>query len=356
MESAQMKTTIVTTTIHVPHFLTAYEKNIRQNGHSNVDFVVIGDKKTPPEAREFCQTIPNCEFVGLLGQEMYLQRFPELAIHIPFNSFERRDIGLLMAYEQGADVIITIDDDNLATGHDMIGLHHDMVCPKLCLPNVETHDSSSGWFNVCGILEEENGVEFYHRGYSPRHKWETNQYTTLWQGPRKVVVNAGLWLNNPDTDAITRLERKLNVVGFKYNMPHSIALAPGTWSPFNCQNTALARDVIPAYFMSPVIARHSDIFASYVINRIAEHLSDVIAFGLPLANHERSEHNLWHDVDLERWGMQVTDEFCDALRAIKLTGKTYHECFGEISRELEGFEMITEGMKIWHDVFEEIIR
>lgn len=349
-----MKTTIVTTTIHIPTFLTAYEKNIQRYGHENVDFIVIGDKKTPPEARAFCETISNCQYIGLMGQDRYLQRYPQLLAHIPHNSFERRDIGLLMAYEHGADVIITIDDDNLATGHDAVGFHQ-IVGTTICIP---TFTSTSGWFNVCEMLKEENDVEFYHRGYSPKHRWEkdTDAYVTRMDGDEVVVVNAGLWLNNPDTDAITRLERKLNVTGFADGVPTSIALAPGTWSPFNCQNTALARQVIPAYFMSPIAGRHSDIFASYVVNRITERLGDVITFGLPLANHERSAHNLWHDVELEREGMQRTDEFCDALRAVKLTGYSYHDCFGEIAEQLKGFEKITEGMRIWHDVFNKVIR
>src|SRR6266550_1142185 len=350
-----MKTTIVTTTIHVPYFLKAYADDALRYGH-DVNFIVIGDNKTPKEARTFCETIPNCAYQGIFEQAVYMQKFPELARHIPYDSFERRDIGLLMAYEQGADVIITIDDDNLLATQDVLGWHDIVVRGKVELP---IYSSTSGWFNVCSMLKEENDIEFYHRGYSPRHRWEKNAYIDSQIVYGNVVVNAGLWFNNPDTDAITRLERKLNVTGFK--IPDSddcgsLGLAPGTWSPFNCQNTALAREVIPAYFMSPYTGRHSDIFASYVINRIAEHFGDVVAFGLPLSNHERSHHNLWHDVELERDGMQRTDEFCDALRSIQLTGKSYHECFGEISRQLKGFDKITEGMLIWHDVFERITR
>ena len=74
-------------------------------------------------------------------------------------------------------------------------------------------------------------------------------------------------------------------------------------------------------FMSPHIGRHSDIFASYVIARLAEHFDDVIAFGMPLANHARDTYprDLWHDFDIEKWGMQNTDIFCDTLRDMKLT-------------------------------------
>jgi hypothetical protein len=204
------------------------------------------------------------------------------------------------------------------------------------------------------LLDEECDIDFYHRGYSPRNRWKIDS-PAMEMKSNNIIVNAGLWTDNPDVDAITRLERKLTVTGFTYDVPKTIALAPGTWSPFNCQNTALAREVIPAYFMSPNIGRHADIFASYVVARLAEHFGDVITFGAPLSAHHRSPHDLWHDLDIEREGMQRTDDFCDQLRAIKLTAKSYHEGFQEIINGLKasgGWGKITEGMQLWHDVFE----
>ena len=84
-------------------------------------------------------------------------------------------------------------------------------------------------------------------------------------------MNAGFWLDNPDIDALTRMERQPVVRGYKAHWPGNIALHPGTWSPFNSQNTALMRALLPAYFLSPYIGRYDDIWASYVIARIAQH-------------------------------------------------------------------------------------
>jgi hypothetical protein len=357
------KVSVVTTTINIPHFLKAYAEDAERFGHY-VEFIVIGDKKSPAETGKFCETIPNCLYMDIPAQQEYMKRFPKLWEHLPFNSFERRMIGILQAYECGADVVVTIDDDNLLATEDAL-LWHQQVGQNWEIP---VFRSSSEWFNVCSFLKEENGVDFYHRGYSPKNRWK-DSYISSQTRDARVVVNAGLWYNNPDTDAITRLERKLNVTGFYVpdsNDSGTIGLAPGTWSPFNCQNTALAREVIPAYFMSPYVGRHSDIFASYVINRLTEHFGDVIAFGMPLANHTRDTypHNLFHDFDIERWGMQNTDIFCDILRNIKLIAKSYHEGFGQIVKELEcsgyiqGEEWIkmVKGMKIWHETFKGLIR
>jgi hypothetical protein len=181
-----------------------------------------------------------------------------------------------------------------------------------------------------------------------------------------VAVNAGLWLDDPDIDAMTRLERPIVVRGMRGGAPERFALQPGTWSPFNSQNTALLREVIPAYFVSPCVGRYDDIWPSYLVVRIAEHLGDVIAFGQPLMRQKRNEHNLWKDLDNERVGSLLTDGLCAALRNIPLQGATYHQCYGELVTKLrdawqpdqtwteamiKAREGWLEGMAIWHKVF-----
>jgi len=230
--------------------------------------------------------------------------------------------------------------------------------------------STSGWFNVCSFLQADDDVRFYHRGYPQKNRWrEHEHFITEQRMARRVAVNAGLWLDNPDIDALTRIERQPVVRGFKPSWKGNIALQPGTWSPFNSQNTALMRHVIPAYFLSPYVGRYDDIWASYIVNRIAEHLGDVITFGEPLVCQQRNPHDLWRDLDAERNGMILTDDLCHALRSIPLTGSTYHECFGEIAAHLPlawtdranwtdsqriWRLQLVEGLDIWHQTFEQL--
>ena len=122
-----MKTTIVTTTIYVPSALEKYGQNARFFGHSDLNFVVIGDKKTPAETRTFCEKLSAqhypCTYLGIEDQQTYLERYPALWKHLPFNSIQRRNVGLLKAWEDGADIIITVDDDNWMLNHDFLKLH-----------------------------------------------------------------------------------------------------------------------------------------------------------------------------------------------------------------------------------------
>ena len=51
-----MKTALITTTINVPRVLELYRKL-----DSEARFFVALDQKTPPEAYEFCNNLPNYE-------------------------------------------------------------------------------------------------------------------------------------------------------------------------------------------------------------------------------------------------------------------------------------------------------
>ena len=365
-----MSISIVTTTIHIPVLLEKYAENARFYGHPDVDFIVIGDRKTPSGTREYCASIAArycpCEYLDIEAQKSYLERFPRLWEHLRFDSIQRRNIGMLKAYENGADVLITIDDDNLIMNQDFVGIHG-IAGSQLELPTVE---SSSGWFNVCSLLEESNGTAFYHRGFPVAQRWrESEAFQSVSPACRMVAVNAGFWLDDPDIDALARLNRQIVVRGLRETSPDTLALQPGTWSPFNSQNTALMRDVIPAYFLSPWIGRYDDIWASYIVNRIAGHLGHAIAFGHPLVRQKRNEHDLWKDLDAERNGMVLTDSFCDALRSIALKGDNYHACLYEIAMGLEDRWLpaerwtdsmkdwrieLLEGLRIWHEVFDDL--
>jgi Reversibly glycosylated polypeptide len=361
-----MRITIVTTTINIPVALLQYVKNARSYGHRDLDLIVIGDRKSPAETADFCNKISAyypCSYSDIEAQREYMARFPELWKHIRFDCIQRRNIGMLMAWERGAQIIITIDDDNFVMPQDYIGLHS-------CAGSVReltAYASTSGWFDVCSFLQVDESVRFYHRGYPQKNRWtEPQHFVTTYRSARRIAVNAGFWLDDPDIDALTRMDRQPVVRGLKTPWKGNFALQPGTWSPFNSQNTALMRDVVPAYFLSPYVGRYDDIWAAYIVNRIAEHLGDVISFGTPLVRQQRNPHNLWTDLDAERNGMIMTDDFCEALRSITLRHSSYHECMGEIAFSLpmawredpawngaqkECRLQLIAGLQLWHKAF-----
>lgn len=319
-----MSITLVTTTIHIPYALEEYAQNAKKWGFDDMRFIVVGDLKTPEKTREFCNELKvkfgcNCTYLDAEAQRKITKSFPKLDSLIPFNCIQRRNVGLLLAYLEGADIIVTIDDDNFVAEENYFSAHQ-IVGNSLKLPVLT---SSVGWLNVCDFLQDKHLRKFYPRGHSLSHR-DGNEQISEKVADVKIIANAGFWLGDPDIDAITRLATPIEVVSYKLN--HSFCLGHETYAPINSQNTAIHRSALPAYFLAPFIGRFDDIWAGYFLKRIADHLGDYFAFGAPLVKQVRNPHNLWNDLEAERLGLELSDLFCQTLRSIKLEGDDYYTC------------------------------
>lgn len=330
-----MKTTITTTTIHVPHLIEDYVKDIiKFDRQEQVDFVITGDRKTPASAKEYCRELEKkygilIQFMDVDDQEQYLKKHPLLKGYLPWNCIQRRQVAILKAYEQGADIIVLIDDDNYIACEDYVG-HHLHLGADVTMPVVS---SPTGWYNICEDLEERQGRKFYPRGYSWKDRIEEVKDSEWNEHKVRAVVNAGFWLGDPDIDAVTRLAAPIDVISYKRD--HNYALGQGTYSPFNSQNTAIHRDIVPVYFLVPDIGRFDDIWSSYIVERLAWQMGDCVSYGQPLVKQVRNEHDYWVDAYSEEMGTKMTTDFCRWLREIELTEHSYLACGIELFEKLK---------------------
>lgn len=234
-----MKKFIVTTTINSPTIATHKYASFK-----DWQLIVVGDTKTPHEEYEKLDCI-------YLHPDEQSRKYPELSRAIGWKSIQRRNIGFIEAYELGADIIATVDDDNIPYdewGQDLL-INRDVAC-NLYEPEHDVFDP----------LSVTNANHVWHRGYPieyvpTRHRVEYKGRTT-----RKVLVQADLWDGDPDIDALARLSMK-PVVKFTVKKPY----CSNKISPFNSQNTFLAREVIPYYAVLPHIGRMDDIWGSYIL-------------------------------------------------------------------------------------------
>jgi Reversibly glycosylated polypeptide len=327
---------IVTTTINVPQFLEDYCKDFKLHNHRDVFFIVIGDKKTPNEAESFCQSLSErygyeVEYYNVARQQAYLSGFPELDAYLPYNSVQRRNIGMVRAYELGAHSILTVDDDNYLLEPDLLK-HHLMVGERRTLRSFQ---SSAGWFDPCQFLRVKPDVRYFHRGFPMSERANAPGVVTESSRTGKVITNVGLWLGDPDVDAWTRMTLPLEAV--EWTQEENFTLAAGTWSPFNSQQTTIARELLPAYFLSPHAGRYDDIWGSFIVHRLAGHFGDMIGYGHPIVNHlqKRSLNSLWRDLDDERMGVLLTDEFVKMLRAVQFTAESYAAAYIQLADALD---------------------
>lgn len=331
---------IVATTIWLPKFLETYRQNLSHYGHiDDVKLWVVGDNKTPVESADYAAAQRaqglDVEYLGPDEQKRWLSRFPDLDAIIPWNSDNRRNVGFLRALEEGCEILVSIDDDNFPipesdfyAGHIETGT----VCRR------EVVGSNNGWFDICSKLTMEPPVSVIARGFPHKHR----NVETESRGIQEVslAAHAGLWLNDPDVDAATRLAFPVRAVGMKGD---DIAMEPGVWSPINTQNTSVARRAIPAYYYVRMLEqlpgmkldRYGDIWSGYFLTRCTQQLGEYIGIGNPLVDHSRNVHDLLLDLRAEFWGMMLTPHLVDTLRAGTLTGDNYPDVTRSLASLLE---------------------
>jgi hypothetical protein len=233
-----MKKFIVTTTINKPTKAT-----IKFSNMPGWTLVVVGDKKTP----HYLYKELDCVY---LSPDMQEHGWKELSDTIGWNSIQRRNIGFVYAYEQGADVIATVDDDNIPYdnwGEDIL------VGQKV---EFDLYKSSTEVFDPLSVT---NYPELWHRGFPIQQVPYRSGTTYDGKDERKVLIQADLWDGDPDIDAMARLSMK-PCVKFNVDKPY------GSYSisPFNSQNTFLSREVIPYYTVLPHVGRMDDIWGGYI--------------------------------------------------------------------------------------------
>jgi hypothetical protein len=106
-------------------------------------------------------------------------------------------------------------------------------------------------------------------------------------------IQQGLANQNPDVDAIYRLVLPLPI-DFQDNI--HIALGKGAWCPFNSQNTVWFPPAYPLLYLPAYCSfRMTDIWRSFVAQRICWENGWHILFKSPTVYQERNEHNLMQD-------------------------------------------------------------
>jgi hypothetical protein len=240
---------IITTTINQPTKATLKFCEIAKN--KKWRFIVVGDTKTPHQEYEKLQYNYPFTFT-YLSPEYQQEKYPELSETIGWKSIQRRNIGFVYAYDQGADIIATVDDDNIP--YDNWG--DDLFVGK----EIEIDTYRHKKFTAFDPISPTNHNDLWHRGYPIEMVPEKNNIEYLGKSYRKVLIQADFWDGDPDIDALCRLS-KMPVCKFNEFKPFG---SPNI-SPFNSQNTFLSREVLPYYAVLPHAGRMDDIWGAYIV-------------------------------------------------------------------------------------------
>jgi hypothetical protein len=149
-------------------------------------------------------------------------------------------------------------------------------------------------------------------------------------------IQQGLADDNPDVDAVFRMTEQLPLT-FEKN--GSYYLGRGMWCPFNSQNTTWFEDVFPLlYLPSYCTFRMTDIWRSFVAQRIIWECDWGICFHEATVRQERNEHNLIKDFEEEVPGYINNSKVRRILEALELKkgkneiGDNLLTCYEELVR------------------------
>ena len=302
-----MKIALASTTVHVPHALKLLRKC-----SPDVMFFIAGDRKSPDlEITRMLEDVSNNMYFGADWRLTNQWKCQHL---IGFNTLARRNIAFLEALKWGADVVYSWDNDNLPID----GHHFDTLKVLAEKFNGISVTGAERWFDPGQLLFPVTR----HRGIP---------YARLRSVHARPVVDvslgvaAGLVIGDPDIDATTRMEVRPDIGAVHALGSAGVVVQCDNWTVFNSQNTAVVRELIPAWFMMPNVGRHDDIYASLVVQRVARECNLHVHFGQPFTYQQRNEHDLIVDLKAEISGMENTVKLADLLDSILLKGRSVIE-------------------------------
>ena len=305
-----MKTTLITTTIYNPVVLELYRRVAPK-----VNIIIAGDKKTPhAEVIELCEALGNAVYLSPADQLDL--GYESLAI-TPWNCIMRRNIALLEAIRGGADVVVTIDDDNLPVNPICYFPWFEQLLTTpysglMADGSISFADGLQRWFNIGDFVDP----PIAHRGFPSYELPWGNEMVSVTDA--KIGVVAGLWYGDPDISAAERLVRGPEVLGWSPVVNNGLAVSPGTWAPFNSQNTAYLGTLAPLMAVLPFVGRYDDIWASYIAERIMWGCGYHVCYGPPFTWQERNEQSVMRNLKDEIYGMEHTLQFCRWLGDLDL--------------------------------------
>lgn len=302
----------VTTTINYP------TKAIKQIGDLGFCCVVVGDKKTPKDWQ-----LNATNIVFLDASEHHLLGF-EIERITPFNSFARKALGYLFAIQHGAESIYDFDDDNFF-------LDPATAVSKLNQENSTfiALESNHPTTNVYTHYMDHPITNIWPRGY-PMEAIKSDEVviTKPIRKPRGITIVQFLQNRNPDLDAIYRMTQKIPL---EFSSRRKECVRITSYCSFNAQATWFDKSVFWALLLPMTVnGRVSDIWRSYIAQRVLKIGSGAIAFCPALVEHERNPHRLIRDFTAEIPLYLQTTAFVNWLIKLPLSNTSRTEAMKQV--------------------------
>jgi hypothetical protein len=152
-------------------------------------------------------------------------------------------------------------------------------------------------------------------------------------GRYQCPIQQGLANSDPDVDAVYRM---LFPLPFHFEIPHDpILLRNGAWCPFNSQNTTFYKTAFPLLYLPAKCSfRMTDIWRSFVAQRVLQAKGLGVVFHGPTVWQERNDHDLHRDFTDELPGYANNERMREELLGLTLSSGDSLQTMLEASYEV----------------------
>jgi len=272
---------------------------------------------------------------------------------IPEKCHAESSFGFLKAYEDGATIILELDDD-VYFSSGFLEAHID----NLSNDDGVTVNASGRWYNTIENLTLNGGQNIFPRGhpYDPACRRENYVWTN---DGGKCVLNMGLWSAQPDLDALTilyygGLDGKCAIES-RGHKRDKVIVGKGTYFAICSMNTSFLPKIVPAFYQLYMnfnnIDRFDDIWSGVFLKKIADHLGDNVCLGKPSGRHVKRGRSIFKDLQKEVNGLEMNEHLWKVCDTAEFSAKSYADCYLELadhlSRNLDKLAKRIEHVKFW---------
>jgi len=278
--------------------------------------VIVADTKTP---KRWNLKSNNIIFLSLEEQK----KLPfKIVKHLPFNNYARKNIGYLYAISKGADIIAETDDDNIPYNFWEKELIKQLSCNKFDILCTKKNDF---FINIYGLFTRK---KVWPRGFPIQYVNKSLRPFLKKEEEAKIAVYQFLADLDPDVDAIYRLTVGKEII---FNKKNGFVLNKGLFSPFNSQNTVFIKIFFPLLYLPVNVSiRATDIYRSYIVQRIVWEFNYLIFFGKATVYQKRNIHNYLRDFELEIPVYLNVEKIARILSNLKFKEKDIYKMIKEV--------------------------
>ncbi|KAF8371357.1 hypothetical protein PRIPAC_77786, partial [Pristionchus pacificus] len=294
--------------------------------------VVVGDEKTSDD-----WNLPDVHYLSLETQAAMgfgsVQR-------LPTKSYTRKNAGYLYAIANGAEWIYDTDDDNKPFGKGLEQFEYSMNSSRGLRFVADGETNSTIQDTLFNPYRHFGRPDIWPRGFPlehiKNHDHRDGSYR-LCHEHRPPAVQQGIVQKDPDVDAIYRLLHAEPTSGLDESFNQfapPVILAPGTYAPWNSQNTLFSRSAFFGLFLPTTVAfRVTDIWRSYFTQALLHAAGETVGFVPVNAIQRRNAHSYLKDFNDE---IEVYDKSGEIVKFIdkwKCHAQTLDRCTIELAEE-----------------------